>query len=87
VARVPSNAELWAELARLYVAEHCLASAAFFARDAGGVRIAAERVIVINPPNTGTVAVCGMCLAYSGAWDRRLDVIRQAMQPNPHCPG
>jgi TolB-like protein/Tfp pilus assembly protein PilF len=64
-----------------------MASAAFFARDAAGVRIAAERAIVINPLNTGTVAVCGMFLAYSGAWDRGLEVIRQAMQPNPHYPG
>jgi adenylate cyclase len=64
-----------------------MASAAFFARDAASVRIAAERAIVINPLNTGTVAVCGMFLAYSGAWDRGLEVIRQAMQPNPHYPG
>jgi adenylate cyclase len=64
-----------------------MASAAFFARDAASVRIAAERAIAINPLNTGTVAVCGMFLAYSGAWDRGLEVIRQAMQPNPHYPG
>jgi TolB-like protein len=64
-----------------------MASAAFFARDAAGVRISAERAIAINPLNTGTVAVCGMFLAYSGAWDRGLEVIRQAMQPNPHYPG
>lgn len=64
-----------------------MASAAFFARDAGGVRIAAERAIAINPLNTGTVAVCGLFLAYSGAWDRGLEVLRQAMQPNPHYPG
>ena len=64
-----------------------MASAAFFARDAASVRIAAERAIMINPLNTGTVAVCGMFLAYSGAWDRGLEVIRQAMQPNPHYPG
>jgi adenylate cyclase len=64
-----------------------MASAAFFARDAAGARIAAERAIAINPLNTGTVAVCGMFLAYSGAWDRGLEVLRQAMQPNPHYPG
>jgi TolB-like protein len=64
-----------------------LASAAYFARDAAGVRIAAERAIAINPLNTGTVAVCGMFLAYSGYWDRGLEVLRQAMQPNPHYPG
>ena len=64
-----------------------MASAAFFARDAAGVRIAAERAIAINPLNTGTVAVCGMFLAYSGLWDRGLEVLRQAMQPNPHYPG
>jgi len=64
-----------------------MASAAFFARDAAGVRVAAERAIAINPLNTATVAVCGMFLGYSGAWDRGLEVIRQAMQPNPHYPG
>ena len=64
-----------------------MASAAFFARDAAGVRIAAERAIAINPLNTGTVAVCGMFIAYSGAWDRGLEVLRQAMTPNPHYPG
>jgi TolB-like protein/Tfp pilus assembly protein PilF len=64
-----------------------MASAAFFARDAAGVRIAAERAIAINPLNTGTVAVCGMFMAYSGAWERGLEVLRQAMQPNPHYPG
>jgi hypothetical protein len=55
-----------------------VASAAFFARDAASVRFAAERAIAIYPLNTGTVAVCGMCLAYSGAWDRGLEVMRQA---------
>lgn len=64
-----------------------MASAAFFARNAAGVGIAAERAIAINPLNTGTVAVCGLFVAYSGAWDRGLEVIRQAMQPNPHYPG
>ena len=34
-----------------------------------------------------TVAICGMFLACSGTWDRGLDVLRQAMQPNPHYPG
>ena len=64
-----------------------MASAAFFARDAAGVRVAAERAIAINPLNTATVAVCGMFLAYSGTWDRGLEVLRQAMHPNPHYPG
>jgi TolB-like protein/Tfp pilus assembly protein PilF len=64
-----------------------MANVAYFTRDAAGVRIAAERAITINPLNTGTVAVCGMFLAYSGAWDRGLEVLRQAMQPNPHYPG
>jgi TolB-like protein/Tfp pilus assembly protein PilF len=64
-----------------------MASAAFVARDATGVRVAAERAIAINPLNTPTVAVCGMFLAYSGAWDRGLEVLRHAMQPNPHYPG
>ena len=64
-----------------------MASAAFFARDAAGVRVAAERAIAINPLNTATVAVCGMFIGYSGAWDRGLEVVRHAMQPNPHYPG
>lgn len=64
-----------------------MASTAFFARDAAAVRIAAERAIALNPLNTGTVSSCGMFLAYSGAWDRGLEVLRQAMQPNPHYPG
>ena len=64
-----------------------MASAAFYARDAAAVRIAAERAIAINPLNTATVGVCGVFLFYSGAWDRGLEVLRQAMQPNPHYPG
>jgi serine/threonine protein kinase len=64
-----------------------MASAAFYARDAAAVRIAAERAIAINPLNTATVAVCGLFVFYSGARDRGLEVVRQAMQPNPHYPG
>jgi adenylate cyclase len=64
-----------------------MASAAFSARDAAGARIAAKRAIAINPLNTATVAVCGLFLFYSGARDQGLEVMRQAMRPNPHYPG
>jgi TolB-like protein/tetratricopeptide (TPR) repeat protein len=64
-----------------------MASVAFFARDRAGMTVAAERAIALNPLNTGTVAVCGMYLAFSGDVNRGLDVIRQAMGPNPHYPG
>ena len=64
-----------------------LASAAFASRDRAGVRVAAERAISINPLNTSIVAVCGMYLAYAGEWERGMEVVQQAMVPNPHYPG
>jgi serine/threonine-protein kinase len=63
------------------------ASVAFFSRDAGTVHAATERAIAINPLNTATVAACGMLLAHAGEWERGLEIIRQAMRPNPHYPG
>ena len=63
------------------------ASVAFFSRDAGTVHAATEKAIAINPLNTATVAACGMLLTHAGDWERGLEIIRQAMRPNPHYPG
>jgi serine/threonine protein kinase/tetratricopeptide (TPR) repeat protein len=67
----------WREIA---VAHH------FFSRDLSALRVAAERVVSLNPLNTSPVAMVGMLLSYAGDWERGIEIVRQAIQPNPNHP-
>ncbi|MBK5255010.1 MAG: protein kinase [Vicinamibacteria bacterium] len=59
----------------------------FFERDLSGLRLAAERVVSLNPLNTSPVALVGSLLASAGDWERGTQIVREAMEPNPHHPG
>ncbi len=64
-----------------------LADAAYFARDLGTFRTSAERAMSLNPRNTSTVATMAMLIAFSGEWERGVEITRKAMVLNPHHPG
>ena len=64
-----------------------LASVYFHQRDLGAFLPAAERAIALNPRDTHFVGVMGMMIAFSGEWGRGLEIVRKAMELNPHHPG
>jgi TolB-like protein len=64
-----------------------LASLHFLDRDLSGLRVAAERVLSLNPFNTSSIAYVGMVLAYAGEWDRGAEIVERAIALNPHYPG
>jgi serine/threonine-protein kinase len=64
-----------------------LAALHFFERDLNGLRVAAERVVALNPLHTTTMSVIGQLLAYAGEWDRGVEIIERAIDLNPHHPG
>lgn len=59
----------------------------FFERDLSGLRVAAERVVALNPLHTTSVALVGLMLAYAGEWERGVELVEHAMDLNPHLPG
>jgi serine/threonine protein kinase/tetratricopeptide (TPR) repeat protein len=59
----------------------------FFARDPTALRAAADRVIALNPLNTYELAMTAAALAWSGDWERGIDLARRAMAYNPHHAG
>ena len=59
----------------------------FFDRDLTGLRMAAERAVSLNPLDTEVVVWAGMMLAHAGDWERGVEIVQQAMAPNPHHPG
>jgi TolB-like protein len=64
-----------------------LAIVSFFRRDFGTFRTAAERAIRLNPLNGDMVAVMGTLTAYSGDWERGVEIAARAMALNPDHPG
>ena len=64
-----------------------LASVYFHQRDLGAFLPSAERAIALNPRDTHFVGVMGMMIAFTGDWDRGLEIVRKAMELNPHHPG
>jgi adenylate cyclase len=64
-----------------------LAALHFFERDLKGLRVAAERVVALNPLHTTTMSYVGVMLAYAGEWDRGVAIIERAIDLNPHHPG
>ena len=63
-----------------------LAALHFFERDVNGFRVAAERVVALNPLNTTSMSFVGMLLGYAGDWDRGVELVERAMDLNPHTP-
>src|SRR5262249_3581294 len=59
----------------------------FFERDLNGLRVTAERVVMLNPLHTTIVADVGVMLAYAGEWDRGVELVEHAMDLNRHHPG
>ena len=51
------------------------------------MRVAADRVVALNPLHTTSVAYMGMLLAYAGDWDRGVELVERAIDLNPHHPG
>jgi TolB-like protein/Flp pilus assembly protein TadD len=63
-----------------------LAVAHFFNRDLTGLRVAAERVIALNPWHTTTMGYIGCLLAYAGEWDRGIAIVERTIDLNPNHP-
>ena len=64
-----------------------LAYALFFLNEFPAFRNAAERVLVLNPLDGSTAQLMGLCLSYSGEWERGCALVQRAMQLNPSHPG
>jgi TolB-like protein/cytochrome c-type biogenesis protein CcmH/NrfG len=64
-----------------------LAALNFLERDFNGFRVAAERVVALNPLNTTTISYMGMLVAYAGEWARGVELVEHAIDLNPHHPG
>ena len=64
-----------------------LATASFFMRDAAAFRAAADRAIAINPLNTNVAARLSHLIAFSGDWDRGLEIFTQTTALGTQQPG
>jgi TolB-like protein/Tfp pilus assembly protein PilF len=58
----------------------------FFERDLDGLRVAAERVVALNPQHTTIMSYVGMLLAFAGDWVRGVEIVERALDLNPHLP-
>jgi len=66
---------------------HMLAQAYFFRGEFRAFRNAADRAVLLNPLDAGTLAFMGILMAYAGDWDHGCSLADRAMQLNPHHPG
>jgi TolB-like protein/Tfp pilus assembly protein PilF len=67
---------------------HCaLAYVLFLRKQFQAFRIAAEEALELNPYAAAEGAVLGLCMAYSGDWERGCAVVERSMQINPRLPG
>ena len=64
-----------------------LAQAHWYRRELSAFRPAAERVLMLNPRDTFSIATIGRLMAYGGDWAVGLSVIRRVMALNPHHAG
>jgi adenylate cyclase len=69
------------------LAHYALAQALFFLRDRSAFRVAAERAVALNPMDGSTAAWMGLLIAYSGDWERGLELDGRAWELNPNLPG
>jgi adenylate cyclase len=68
-------------------AYQALAWSLFLRKDIQASRHAGERALSLNPLDGCTAAYIGQTLAFSGDWDRGLDLIARARRLNPNHPG
>jgi TolB-like protein/Tfp pilus assembly protein PilF len=73
----PANQRGWCELA----------TAAFYDRDAPAFRSAAERALALNPWNANVVAFLSHLIAYSGDWQRGMEMLARTMAIAGQHPG
>jgi TolB-like protein/protein involved in temperature-dependent protein secretion len=66
------------------LAQQVLAVVLFFRKEKTACLSAADRAIALNPLDTSSEAI--FLLAFTGDWDRGCELIRWAMQLNPHHP-
>jgi serine/threonine protein kinase len=67
----------WQDLAAVY----------FYGRDLNAFYPAAERAMAINPRAGTTCGYLGMLIAFSGQYERGVEIVRRMMALNPHHPG
>src|SRR5262249_19141780 len=63
-----------------------IAQVHFFRRQVPAFRAAAEQAIALNPRDTDTLGVMGNMLTDSGDFERGPNLVRRAMELNPHFP-
>ena len=66
------------------LAQQALAVVMFFRKETAGCLSAAERAIALNPLDASNEAM--FLIAFTGDWERGYDLIRLAMDRNPHHP-
>lgn len=64
-----------------------LAQAHFFRRDLAAFAPASERAMELNPRDSNTLAILGLLIVHTGEFDRGAEIIRHAMEINPHHAG
>jgi TolB-like protein/Flp pilus assembly protein TadD/predicted Ser/Thr protein kinase len=64
-----------------------LAMAHYFRRELSAFRVAANRVLALNPRDTDNIGMIGVLIAESGDWEDGLSALRKAMELNPHHAG
>jgi len=64
-----------------------LAQAHFFRRDLAAFTPASERAMELNPRDSNTLAILGLLIVHTGEFDRGAEIIRHAMEINPHHAG
>ncbi len=70
-----------------HLAYQAQAFASFCRRDIGAVLNAAERAVALNPRSSYALAHMGLLTAYCGEWERGVELVRRAIDLNPHHPG
>jgi tetratricopeptide (TPR) repeat protein len=68
-------------------AHYALATVFFFRKDFLAFRPAAERSLMLNPMDASTKAFLGVITAYSGDWERGLELVERSIDLNPNHPG
>jgi non-specific serine/threonine protein kinase len=67
-----------------HLAQQVLAVALFFRKETAACSSACERALALNPLDGSNEAIFITC--FTGDWDRGCDLIRRAMELNPHHP-
>lgn len=68
------------------LAYRSLAEAHYYRQELSAFRVAADRVLALNPRDTGNVHMMATLIAYSGDWSTGHSVAKKVKQLNPHHP-